>query len=243
MVWKFFIEALVGLQRDIYAAVADHLRTFAADRNWLALLAVLPMGVVFGAAHASTPGHSKTVLAAYVTGSRIQLSRGLLMSLVLSFTHVTMAVLIAVLALPLISIALGSVGRAPLLEDVSRGLLGLIGVWMVWRALRGAHRHRTHEGEAVGVMAGLIPCPLTLFVMTFAMARGIPLGGLIFAAAMMLGVALTLCVVAAIAVAFRNGSTTVLEKLGSNAAGIGRVLEIVTGSVLVIIALRELFGR
>lgn len=25
MVWKFFIEALVGLQRDIYAAVADHL--------------------------------------------------------------------------------------------------------------------------------------------------------------------------------------------------------------------------
>jgi nickel/cobalt transporter (NicO) family protein len=75
------------------------------------------------------------------------------------------------------------------------------------------------------------------------MARGIPLGGLIFAAAMMLGVALTLCVVAAIAIAFRNGSTAVLEKLGSNAAGIGRVLEIVTGCVLVIIALRELFGR
>ena len=104
-----------------------------------------------------TPGHSKAVLATYVAGSDAKVSRGLLVSMTLSFTHVTIAVLIAVVSLPLVSIALGSVGRAPLLEDVSRGLLGLIGLWMLWRALSHG-RHHKHEGEAVGVMAGLMWC-------------------------------------------------------------------------------------
>ncbi|MCP5978460.1 hypothetical protein NL364_28635, partial [Klebsiella pneumoniae] len=86
----------------------------------------LPMGILFGAAHALTPGHSKTILATYLAGSRLGMLRGLGVSLALSFTHVLMSVLIALLALPLISASLGSVGRAPVLEDVSRALLGVI---------------------------------------------------------------------------------------------------------------------
>ncbi|WP_245513689.1 MULTISPECIES: hypothetical protein [unclassified Mesorhizobium] len=70
------IQALFDCQREIYLAVAQHLKSFAANGSRLALLAVLSMGVVFGAAHAITPGHSKTLLAAYITGSRVRLSRG-----------------------------------------------------------------------------------------------------------------------------------------------------------------------
>ncbi|TIU33498.1 MAG: ABC transporter permease, partial [Mesorhizobium sp.] len=68
------IQALFDYQREIYLAVAQHLKSFAADGSWPALFAVLPMGVVFGAAHALTPGHSKTLLAAYVAGSQMKLS-------------------------------------------------------------------------------------------------------------------------------------------------------------------------
>ncbi|WP_435053799.1 hypothetical protein [Mesorhizobium australicum] len=106
-------------------------------------MAYLPMGILFGAAHALTPGHSRAVLATYLAGSEAKAERGLLVLLTLSFTHVTIAVLISVLSLPLVSIALGSVGRAPLLEDISRGLLGLVGAWMVWRALRQRHHQNT----------------------------------------------------------------------------------------------------
>lgn len=236
------IQALFDYQREIYLAVAQHLKAFAGDGNWLTLLAVLPMGVVFGAAHALTPGHSKTLLAAYIAGSQVKLARGLLASLALSFTHITLAVLIAVLALPLVSISLGSVGRAPALETLSRGLLGLIGVWIIWRALRGRHHHHVHEGEAVGFMAGLIPCPLTLFVMTYAISRGIPWAGLVFAVAMMVGVAITLGIVVLLAVLFRSGSVAALERLGSSTAGVATFLEIGTGLVLVGAALHQIFG-
>ncbi|MBW8283288.1 MAG: hypothetical protein K0M55_06780 [Rhizobium sp.] len=58
-------------------------------------------------------------------------------------------------------------GSSPLLEHLSRGLIGLIGIWMIWRGMSAArHRHSHRDGASFGFIAGLIPCPLTLFVMT-----------------------------------------------------------------------------
>src|SRR5829696_8107033 len=154
------MDFLVGLQRWINASITADLSAFAATRDWLALLAVLPFGIAFGAVHALTPGHGKTVLASYLVGSRLAVLRSLSVAGALAFTHVFSAVLLALLAAPLITRTLGGIGRAPTLENISRGLLAAIGVWLIARALRGrAHIHG--EGLVVGVIAGLVPCPLT----------------------------------------------------------------------------------
>ncbi|NGO55070.1 sulfite exporter TauE/SafE family protein [Allomesorhizobium camelthorni] len=236
------LQTLVELQRDIYLALAGQIKLLSAQGNWLGFLAFLPMGVFFGAVHALTPGHSKAVLATYLAGSEAKIARGLLTSLTLSFTHVTIAVLIAVLSLPVVSIALGSVGRAPLLEDISRGLLGLIGAWMLWRALTHGHHHK-HEGEAVGVMAGLIPCPLTLFVMTFAIARGVPAAGILFAGTMMIGVALTLSGVAILSILLRERLLHFVEGRPRLSNVMIRSVEGFAGAALIALALHEAFVR
>ncbi len=235
------LQWLIEVQRDIYLAFAGHIKAFAQDGSWAALAAFLPMGIVFGAVHAMTPGHSKSVLATYLTGSSSGLGRSLIVSLVLSFTHVTSAVLIALLSLPLVSVALGSVGRAPMLEDISRSLLGLIGAWMLWRAFRHpVHGHGDQEGVAVGIMAGLIPCPLTLFVMTFAMIRGVPEAGIAFAVTMMAGVAFTLSAVALVTVFFRSRLVNLLKSRPKLIAVVTRSIEAAAGAVLVAVALHEI---
>ena len=235
------LQWLIEVQRDIYLAFAGHIKAFAQDGSWAALAAFLPMGIVFGAVHAMTPGHSKSVLATYLTGSSSGLGRSLIVSLVLSFTHVTSAVLIALLSLPLVSVALGSVGRAPMLEDISRSLLGLIGAWMLWRAFRHpVHGHGDQEGVAVGIMAGLIPCPLTLFVMTFAMIRGVPEAGIAFAVTMMAGVAFTLSAVALVTVFFRSRLVNLLKSRAKLIAVVTRSIEAAAGAVLVAVALHEI---
>lgn len=236
--WTDVLAYLVSVQTTIREAIAGDIRAFTAGRDWAALLAVLPLGAVFGAVHALTPGHSKMVLATYLAGSPLRVIQGIGVALVLSLTHIVSAVAIAWLALPLVRTSLAGAGRAPLLEDLSRGMLATIGLWMVVRAWRGRAEHHA-EAPYFGVMAGLIPCPLTLFTMVFAISRGVPEAGLVFAAAMMLGVMFTLSVVAALVVFARDQSLQLLEHHGTRLQNISRTLEAGAGVLLLFIGLRE----
>jgi nickel/cobalt transporter (NicO) family protein len=234
---------LVAVQRAISAELALLLRTFAETQDWAMLAGYLPLAIAFGAAHALTPGHSKTVLALFVAGSGANIARGIGTATILSATHIAISVLVVVLALPVVSLAFGEVGRARILEDVSRGLLGIVGLWLLVAAMRGQSVREHHEGAAFGVVAGLIPCPLTLFVMTLASARGVPEAGLAFAAMMLIGVAAVLTSVAALAVAARAAFGQLVARSAPALVSLSRVVLGSTGAVLVLIALQQLFGR
>ena len=236
------MEFLVAIQRSINSVITADLSAFAATRDWMALLAVLPLGILFGAAHALTPGHGKTVLATYLAGSRLTALRGLIVAAVLTLTHIGSAVVLALIAAPLVSRTLGTAGRAFTLEHLSRGMLLAIGLWLILRAFRardGVHQH-SGEGVMVGIVAGLIPCPLTLFTMFFALSRGVPEAGLTFAFAMMLGVGLMLALVAVVAVLARDRFVGLVVRHGASLTRVGRVLDGSAGLVLVVLTLREL---
>ena len=234
------MEFLIAVQGWIRQSITADLNAFAATRDWAALFLILPLGIVFGAVHALTPGHGKTVLASYLVGSRLAVLRGLGVAGALALTHVGSAVILALTAAPLITRTLGDAGQAPLLEALSRGLLGLIGLWFLVRAIWGqAHQH--HEGVMVGVIAGLIPCPLTLFAMFLALARGVPEAGLTFALSMFLGVSLTLAVVAGLVILARAWLVAVVARHRASIGQVSRLLEGLTGALLVAIGLKELW--
>lgn len=235
------IELLVSAQRWIYETISAYLATFATSGDWSELLSVVPMGIIFGAIHAMTPGHSKSVLASYLVGSRLALFRGFLVSTVLAATHVISAVVIALFASELMTRTMVGAGRAPAIENLSRSLLILIGIWFVIRAFRGQTRHPKREGLAVGFIAGLIPCPLTLFVMVLALSRGVPEAGIAFAASMMMGVALTLALIAAIAIIGRDILSGRLQRAGTSVAIIARSLDGLAGLLLISFGVLELY--
>jgi ABC-type nickel/cobalt efflux system permease component RcnA len=234
------MNEIVNLQRSIRAALGGELGAFAASGDWLALAAVLPLGLVFGALHALTPGHGKTVLALYLVGARASALRGLAVAGALAVTHVASAVVVTLVATSLVSRSLSDAGRAPLLEDLSRALVALIGVWFLYRALRPAHRPRPRAHPLAGVVTGLAPCPLTLFVMVFAIGRGVPEAGAAFAIAMMAGIASTLAALAGVVVVLRERLVRVLERRGAAIATILRGSEGLAGLALVVIGLRQL---
>ena len=232
---------LVALQAAIHGAVADHIQAFAGSGDWLTLLAVLPMGVLFGAAHGLTPGHNKMVLASYVLGDHVPALRASLIALVLTAVHVGSAVLIAMGASFLVSRTITNAGQAPLLETTSRILLVVIGLWLVLRAVLG-RPHVHGEGLGFAVVAGLIPCPLTLFVMVLAMSHGVPEAGLVFATAMLAGVGLVLITVALVASFGGQALARSLARHGASAAHAARGLEVVAGVALIAMAGHQLIG-
>lgn len=232
---------LVEVQRTIHASLSADIAAFATDRNWAALLAVLPVGVLFGAAHALTPGHSKALLATYVAGSGAGAAKAFLTALTLAVTHIASAVIIASAANWLVSRSLTSAGQTPALELASRLLLVGIGLWLVARAV-WRRPHMPGEGLAVGFMAGLVPCPLTLFLMFYATSKGVPEAGLTFAMAMLLGVGSVLVVVALLSALARRHVAALTSRHGVTLGQASRMIDIGAGLLLVTLALVELAG-
>lgn len=232
------MDFLIAAQRWIQGAVSTELAAYAATRDWMLLVAILPLGIFFGAIHALTPGHGKTVLASYVMGSRLALTRGLAVAGTLASVHVLSAVVLAFTAAWLVTRTLGGAGRAPALENLSRGMLIAIGLWLLVRAIRG-QSHAHGEGLMVGVIAGLIPCPLTLFAMFLALSRGVPEAGLTFAVAMMFGVAFTLGAVAAGTILTRDWMLKFIDRHGGSVERISRGLDAMSGVLLLVIGVRQ----
>ncbi len=230
---------IMDYQKETYLAFGENISTFANGGGSAALLAFLPMGLLLGAVHALMPGHSKLLLATYVASSSGGMWSALLTAVVLAATHISISVLIVLLSLPVIDYMFGGSGpgSSPLLEHLSRGAIGLIGIWMIWRGLSAAaHGHARRDGATFGFLAGLIPCPLTLFVMTYAAARGVTGAGLLFAALMLAGVALTLGAVALLAVSFRKVFDRLLIRNESLLNNASRGLEIAAGLGMVAVA-------
>jgi nickel/cobalt exporter len=213
---------LVALQATIQRSVADQISAFSASGDWLALLGAMPLVIMFGMAHALTPGHNKLVLATFVLGERLGLLKALATSMLLSATHICSAVAIGFGANWLVSRAITQAGRTPLLETISQTLLAAIAVWMIWRAIRPA-RAQEHLG-LFAIAAGLLPCPLTLFIFVMAISMGSPEAGLIFALAMLVGVGSVLSLVglaAHLGGARVNGIAGRFELTGRAVLGLG----------------------
>tara|TARA_R110002020_G_scaffold67188_7_gene176673 strand:+ start:381 stop:812 length:432 start_codon:yes stop_codon:yes gene_type:complete len=126
---------LVAIQREIYLQVAEIIKAFASGSGWASLMIMLPAGIAFGAVHALPPGHSKAVLATYVAGSRIGLTKAVFVSFCLSATHVTIAVFIAIFALPLILRTHAFTRETLEFAVIIRGFLSLIGALIWWRSV------------------------------------------------------------------------------------------------------------
>jgi hypothetical protein len=58
---------------------------------------------------------------------------------------------------------------------------------MIW-----PHRHDVGDGKMLALVTGLVPCPLTTFILTYALARGKPAIGLAAVAGMLAVVIVTL---------------------------------------------------
>jgi ABC-type nickel/cobalt efflux system permease component RcnA len=140
-------------------AVFDRARTAFADLanadELTPAFLVFAVGValVLGAAHALQPGHGKTVVAAYLVGSRGTARHAAILGATVTATHTA-----GVYALGLVTLALSQYivpeRLYPILE-VSSGLLVLvIGVWLLCQrlltavGLRRAHGHSHSHGHS-----------------------------------------------------------------------------------------------
>jgi len=230
------MQEIIALQRWLYGGMASGLGN-AAHGGLPALLAAMGAAVVFGVLHAIMPGHGKTVLFSYHLGQKGSLLSSIANGAILALTHVGIAIVLVIAGFAVISKAFAVGGRTPQFETASGVLIVLIGTFLLWQSFtRRAHADRgdgePRNGRALAFVTGLIPCPLTTFIMSYALARGLLAAGLAVTAAMAAGMVLTIAAVAVIATLARDRLLRFFSRSEGLRARIGRVLE--TGGALLV---------
>jgi len=181
-------------------------------------LIVLGMAVAFvlGAVHAMSPGHGKTIVAAYLVGSRGTVGHAVFLGGMVTFTH-TISVFLLGLATLFLSQYVLPEKVFPMLGTISGlAIVWLGGVMLYQRAkrLRHVHHHHGHhhdhnhdhahshlpeEGDvtlgsliALGASGGLVPCPSAMVLLLSSIALGRVGLGLVLLVAFSTGLAIVL---------------------------------------------------
>ena len=140
--WKLLRNSLRSRK-----AVANKLATILGMLAGLALSLLVALGL--GALHAFEPGHGKTMVAAYLVGSRGTPKHAVVLGLMTTFTHT-----VSVFALGFVTIFLS---RYIMPEKMTTVLGVLSGVSIIWigglmlyrrlNALAGDHHHHHHHHD------------------------------------------------------------------------------------------------
>ena len=117
-----------------------------SDLSGTLLLGILALAMGFGAAHALGPGHGKTIMAAYLVGTRGRPRDAIALAGVVSLMH-TVSVLVLALVLFRLERSVPGERIYPWLTLVSGVLVMGVGAWLLvtrWRRRRSAHGDHDH---------------------------------------------------------------------------------------------------
>jgi len=227
------MENFIAVQGWLYAGMASGLGD-VANGNTRAIFTAMAAAVLFGAVHALMPGHGKTILVSYHLGQPGKLREGIANGAILTLTHVGLALVLILAGFAVISKAFAQGGRTPQFEVASGALVALIGAFLLWRSTGKDHHLHERDGRTLAFVTGMIPCPLTTFIMSYAVARGLLAAGLVVTAAMTLGMIATIGGIALAAAFARDRFMGILDRTESWRHRVGTVLE-VSSSVMVLV--------
>ena len=234
------MNTLVELQHWLYGGLAGSMK---AAHDPFSLHLLLLSAVLFGALHALMPGHGKSILVSYHLGRPGRLRDGLMTGTLLALTHIGTAVLLVLVGVVVISRAVAAGGRTPAFETVSAAFIVLIGIVLFARTMASSQNGQNQDGRWLAVATGLVPCPLTTFILAYALAQGMLWVGLATVAAMSLGVIFTITAFAVAAVYSRGRFMGLVARSEHWRQHAGQALETASALAIIVIGLAMLLPR
>jgi nickel/cobalt transporter (NicO) family protein len=240
LAWLFHqvLELHQQIHRDLSAQMSG-----LADGNG-AFFAVAALAFCLGAVHALTPGHGKVVLFAYFLGRRARPWAGLLAAAQIACLHVGTAIVL-VLAIGGAAYVLGRpTGVAFALQAISALAVTTAGAWYLKRALGGGSRSplAAHSHTGIATAVGILPCPLTMLILSAAFTDATLTIGLMLVAVMGLGIMVTIGLIGSIGVAAQRGLAAGFGEAPTRYSAVLRCLEVGSAVAILVIGLSSLLA-
>ncbi|MEH1798946.1 MAG: sulfite exporter TauE/SafE family protein [Nostoc sp.] len=132
-------NALTGRSNDVFTSLITQ-----ENHNFLTILIALAIAFLWGGLHALSPGHGKTIVGAYLVGSRSNAQHALFLGLIMTITHTA-----GIFALGLVTLGTSQFILTeqlyPWLSVVSGVLVTVIGLNLFISRLQGTQVSHSHE--------------------------------------------------------------------------------------------------
>lgn len=138
--WNRFLVWIMRTQGELHQQLAAAMR-LVAQEGWAAAWTLIGISLLYGIFHAAGPGHGKAVITTYLGTSRTRLRRGLFLSVASALVQGLVAVLLVEVVANLLGYSLRRAqGAAGQLENISFGLVAMLGAVLALRSAIGLYR-------------------------------------------------------------------------------------------------------
>jgi nickel/cobalt transporter (NicO) family protein len=181
-----------------------------ASLSPILMLSGMGIALMAGAGHALTPGHGKTMIAAYLSGSRGTPQQAIWLGVITTFTHTISVFVLGILVLCLSRYILPE-QLYPLLSWSSGLMICGVGFSLLDRQVNSLAQPSSHDYDdhslhhhddqsqmtlrsfiTLGIAGGLVPCPSALVLLLSAIAFHQIAYGLLLVSTFSLGLAIAL---------------------------------------------------
>ncbi|MBL8481868.1 MAG: sulfite exporter TauE/SafE family protein [Rhodocyclaceae bacterium] len=107
----------------------------------------MPSAILLGALHGLEPGHSKTLMAAFIVAVRGSMLQAVLLGLAATLSHTALVWVVALAGL-YAGTRTDPAGTEAYFQLLSAGLMLAVGAWMIWRTRRQLRLAAAYEGHA-----------------------------------------------------------------------------------------------
>ena len=104
----------------------------------------VPSAILLGALHGLEPGHSKTMMAAFIVAIRGTLGQAVLLGLSATISHTAVVWAVAMAGL-YFGRNLNAETTEPYFQVASAVLIVAVAAWMMWRTWRSTHAEHDHD--------------------------------------------------------------------------------------------------
>ena len=133
-------------QQAFYGSMSGTFRQIKTSRPYAAAWTLMFLSFGYGIFHAAGPGHGKTVISSWLLATENELKRGITIAFLSSIIQALVAILLVSILLLLVASA-SSTARdvGGFLESASYAMIGAMGLYFIWTALRPKPLHVHHD--------------------------------------------------------------------------------------------------
>lgn len=136
-VYQDFIQWIISQQAGFHRELVSLVRSISKEGSPVLLWGLISTSFFYGVFHAAGPGHGKAVISAYMLASKAPLRRGISLAFLCAGVQAIMAVVVILVLSQVFSLAGKAMQISRFFEIASFAAVGLIGVWILVRLLRG----------------------------------------------------------------------------------------------------------